>query len=129
MKGLALLLVAASSLAACAPKTCDPQPLPEEYKEIGPLLPAATVVCGKDEGGKALSLTFKESDVKKLALETNANLTAAGWNVGKTSNFDNGYIIAHKGPKNATYLNININSHKGGPNVGRVTGTVTLVTQ
>ncbi|MEO7327762.1 MAG: hypothetical protein ABI193_04245 [Minicystis sp.] len=121
-----LLLVASSSLAACAPKTCEPGPLPEEFKEVGPLLPASTVVCGRDEGGKALLVNFRESDVKKLALETIAALTTAGWTIGKTSNADNGSIVATKGPKSSRLLQISINSHKGGPNVGRVTGRVSL---
>lgn len=125
MRYLALLLLAASSLVACAPKTCDPQPLPEDYKDVGPLLPTSAVVCGRDERGKSLLLNFRESDVKKLSLETMALLTTAGWDI-KDSKPENGFIIAWKGPKNVKNITISINSHKGGPNVGRVTGTVSL---
>jgi hypothetical protein len=129
MKGLALLfaVAAASSVVACAPpKTCDPQPIPEQYKELGSLLPASAVVCGLDEQGKSLLVNFKERDVKKLALETNASLTAAGWAVGKTSNFDDGRLYAQKGPKPKQQLFVNIHNEKSGPNVGRVMGSFQL---
>lgn len=127
MRHFALLFVAALALPACAPKTCDPKPLPEEYKEIGSLLPASAVVCGKEEGGaKALQLTFKERDVKKLTLEMMSSLKGAGWDVDSSSNPEIGHIMATKGEKNVKRLQAHINDQKGGPNAGSVTGSITV---
>lgn len=124
MRTLAWLLVAAaaSSLTACAPKTCDPQPMPAEHQNVAPFLPSSAVVCGLTDDKKRLLLNFPERDVTKLTQEVLVKLAADNWSLGK-SDAKIGNILASKGGR---YFHMNIDDHKGGPNVGRVTGSVMM---
>lgn len=128
---IVVALAVTTSAVACdsAPKTCDPQPLPDSQKELAPFLPEAAVVCGAQDKGDGVSVDFKVRDVKALAADVEARLTAAGWSVS-TRDIGGGagaLIHANSGPKNARQnFQANINSHSGGPNAGRVTGSFLL---
>ena len=124
MRHLALLLVAAaSSLTACTPKTCDPQPIPAEHQAVAQFLPASAVVCGVDDKKKGLQLNFSERDTTKVMHETMLKLAKDNWSLGKTQVTDQ-FLQAWKG---SLYLTMNVNTHNGGPNVGRVTGQISVV--
>lgn len=121
MRSLAVLLTVLVT-SACSPKTCDPKPVPEGYADYRGLLPPSAVVCGENpNNGRGMWVNFPERDVTKLSRETAALLTSGGWTIDNPSQTDKGHIFARKGDK---ALNIDLTEHKGGPNAGRVTGSV-----